>query len=181
MKSLQESLFDSDLVSQKLPYEKLLEGRISKDDILFFIEGSYEGDFIFTNIKNPAFRMWCHDFWNKEVGDKRIGNISRVEISRIGYYTWNPKNDITREALDWLKPGKIHNKVVWNDAMYANSLDILWGFWGEKDKWNNITEWILVTEKSGVGYNTYLLVNRKEYDEIDQAVIHKLIETMAKK
>ena len=172
MKSLKESLFDSDLVSQNLPYEKLLKGRISKDDILHFIAGSYEGDFI--NIKNPAFHAWCNDFWDKEVGNKP------GEISRIGYYTWNPKNDITLEALEWIKPGKIHDKVHWNDAMYANSLDVFWGFWGNEKKWDNITEWILVTQKSGAGYNTYLLANRKEYDEMDQQIIHKLIQILSK-
>ena len=175
MKSLQESLFDNDLVTQELPAQKLLKGRISKDDVLFFIEGlegSYEGDFI--NIKNPVFLKWCREFWNKEVGDKN------GDVLRVGYYAWNPKNDITLEALDWLKPGKIHDKVHWNDAMYANSLDVFWGFWGDEKKWNNITEWVLVTQKRGSGYNTYILVNRKEYDEIDQQIIHKLIQIVSK-
>lgn len=174
MKSLKESLFDPNLVSQKLPYEKLLKGRISKNDILFFIEGNDDGTFM--NIKNPVFHKWCCNFWNKEAEDKRDSDILKA-----GYYTWNSKSDITLEALDWIKPGKIHDKVYWNDAMYANSLDVSWKFWGDEKKWGNITEWILVTEKSGVGYNTYLLVNRKEYDEMDQAIIHKLIETIAKK
>ena len=173
MKSLKESLFDDDLAVQELPYEKLLKGRMSKDDVLFFIEASYDGGF--NNIKNTTFRNWCNDFWNKEVGDKKD------DILRVGYYTWNPKNDITLEALDWLKPGKIHNKVHWNDAMYANSLDVFWGFWGDEKKWDNIIEWTLVTQKSGVGYNIYILANRKEYDEIDQQIIHKMIETISKK
>lgn len=173
MKSLKESLFDSDLVSKELPYEKLLKGRISKDDILSFIEGSYEG--FFMNIKNSKFRKWCNDFWNREVGDKN------GEILQVGYYTWNPKNDISQEAIDWLKPGKIHNNVVWNDAMYANSLDVSWEWWGKEQQWNNITEWILVTQKKVSGYDTYLLANRKEYTEFDQAIIHKMIEILAKK
>ena len=172
MKSLKESLFDSDLVSQEHPYEKLLKERISKDDVLFFIEGSYKGDFM--NIKNQTFRGWCNDFWDKEVGDKR------EDYSRVGYYTWNPKNNITLEAFDWIKPGKIHDKVHWNDAMYARSLDVFWGFWGKEGTWDNIIEWVLVTQKSGSGYNTYLLANRKEYDEIDQQIIHKLIKIIAK-
>lgn len=177
MKSLKESLFDSNLVSKELSYEKLLKGRISKDDILFFIEGSYEGDYEgdFINIKNPKFLKWCHDFWDRGVENKN------GEILRAGYYTWNPKNDITQEALDWIKPGKIHNKVVWNDAMYANSLDVNWDWWGKEQQWNNIIEWVLIIEKSGAGYNTYLLANRKEYNEIDQAIIHKMIEILAKK
>lgn len=172
MKSLQESLFDNDLASKQLTHEKLLKGRISKNDILNFIEGSYEGDF---NIKNPTFRNWCHDFWDKEVGNKKD------DILRVGYYTWNPKNAITLEALDWLKPGKIHDKVHWNDAMYANGLDVYWGFWGKEGTWDNITEWILVTQKLGKGYTMYILVNRKDYDEIDQQVIHKMIEIISKK
>lgn len=173
MKSLKESLFDPDLVSRKLPYEKLLMGRISKNDILFFIEGNEDGTFM--NIKNRIFHKWCSDFWNRETSSKN------GETLIAGYCTWNPNNDITREALDWLKPGKIHNEVHWNDAMYANTIDVFWGFWGEKDKWDNITEWILFTEKKMAGYETYILANRKEYDEIDQKVIHKMIETISKK
>lgn len=172
MKSLKESLFDNDLVSQKLPYEKLLKGRISKDDILNFIEGYYEGENF--NIKNPKFRKWCNDFRSKEVED-------RQRILSACYWVWNPKNDITQEAIDWLKPGKIHNKVVWNDAMYANSLDVSWEWWGKEQQWNNIIEWVLIIEKSGGGYNTFLLANRKEYDEMDQLIIHKMIEILAKK
>jgi len=160
-----ESLFDKDLATRELPYQKLLKERISKDDILNFIEGSYGRD----NIKNPTFRNWCHDFRNKE-GD----------ILGVGFYAWNPKNDITLDALDWIKPGKIHDKVHWNDAMYANSLDVYWSFWGKEGTWDNITEWVLVTQKSGEGYNTYILVNRKEYDEIDQQIIHKLIQIVSK-
>ncbi len=167
-----ESLFDNDLTTRELPYQKLLKGIISKDDILNFIEGSYEGDFL--NIKNPVFLKWCHEFWNKEVGDKN------GDILRVGFYAWNPKNDITLDALDWIKPGKIHNKVHWNDAMYANSLDVYWSFWGKEGTWDNITEWVLVTQKSGEGYNTFILVNRKEYDEIDQQIIHKLIQIVSK-
>lgn len=172
MKSLKESLFDRDLISKELPYEKLLKGRISKDDVLFFIEGSYNGDFI--NIKNPSFYKWCKGFWNKEVGDKNS------DILSVGCYTWNPKNDVTREALDWIKPGKIHDNVHWNDAMYANSLDVFWGFWGKEETWDNIIEWVLVTQRTGAGYNTYILVNRKEYDEMDQQIIHKLIQIASK-
>ena len=173
MKPLKESLFDNDIISRKLPYEKLLKGRISKNDILHFIIGSYEGDFV--NIKNPKFLEWCNDFWDREVGDKN------GEILRVGYYTWDQKDDIAQEALDWLKPGKIHNKVYWNDAMYANSIDVSWYWWGKEQQWNNITEWVLITEKSGTGYDIYLLANRKEYNEIDQAMIHKMIEILGKK
>ena len=176
MKSLKESLFDRDLISKELPYEKLLKllkGRISKDDILYFIEGSYERDFI--NIKNPVFHDWCNDFWDKDVGDKKD------DILRVGYYTWDHKNDITQEALDWLKPGKIHNKVHWNDCMYANSLDVNWEFWGGENRWDNIIEWVLITKRLGNGYDVFILVNRKEYDEMDQAVIHKMIEILKKK
>ena len=171
MKSLQESLFDSDLTTQDLPSQKLLKGRISKEDILHFIAGWYDGDFI--NVKNPAFHTWCEDFWNKEVGDKKSNLLG------AGYYTWNPKDSVTLEAIDWIKPGKIHDKVCWNDVMYANSLDVFHGFWGKEGTWDNITEWVLVTRKDGSGYDTYLLVNRKEYDEIDQQIIHKLIQIVS--
>ena len=173
MRSLKESLFDSDIISQNLPYEKLLKGRISKNDVLIFIEENYEGDFI--NIKNPVFRKWCDDFWNKEVGDKHGG-----EILRVGYFTWNQKSDISQEALDWIKPGKIHDNVCWNDVMYANSLDVNWYWWGKEKQWDNIIEWILVIEKRGAGYDIYLLANRKEYDEMDQQIIHKLIQILSK-
>lgn len=171
MKSLKESLFDSNLVSKELPYEKLFKGRISKNDIVNFIREYYYKD-NFTNIKNPIFFKWCNDFWNKKA--KRY-------ILSACYWVWNPKNDISQEALDWIKPGKIHNKVVWNDVMYANSLNVNRGWWGKEQQWNNITEWILIIEKNGTGYDTYLLANRKEYDEIDQLIIHKMIEILSKK
>ena len=173
MKSLKESLFDSNLISQKLPYEKLLKGRVSRDDILHFIAGCYEGDFI--NIKNPQFRQWCSDFWDREAGE-----TGTWKTSYPGYYTWVPKDDISQEAFDWIKPGKIHDDVVYNDAMYANSLDVSWKWWGEQQQWKNITEWILIIKKLEPGYNVYILANRKEYDEIDQAMIHKMIETLSK-
>lgn len=169
---LNEGIFDDDLATRELPYQKLLKGRISKDDILNFIEGYHEEGY-FKNIKNPTFHKWCSDFWNKEVED-------RQHILSACYYTWNPKNDVTLEALDWIKPGKIHNKVVWNDAMYANSLDVSWEFWGKEGTWDNIIEWTLVTQKGGPGYDIFLLANRKEYDEIDQMVIHKLIQIVSK-
>lgn len=172
MKSLKESLFDSNLISKELPYEKLLKGRISKNDILNFIQGYLVLEGNFKDIKNPNFFKWCSDFWNKKV---------EGPILNVCYWVWNPKNDITLDALDWLKPGKIHNKVVWNDAMYANSLDVSWEWWGKEQQWNNITEWILIIEKNGTGYDTFLLANRKECDAIDQAVIHKMIEILAKK
>ena len=170
MKSLKESLFDSNLVSQKLPYEKLLKGRISRDDILSFIDGWEEGDFL--GIKNSNFREWSHEFYNKE------------PVLKAGYYTWNSKNNISQEAIDWLKPGKVHTKVTWNDCMYANSLDVSWKFWGSKINSDNITEWILINKNDrglGIrGVHTRILVNRKEYSEFDQAMIHKLIETISK-
>lgn len=137
------------------------------------LRGCYDGNFI--NVESRVFHKWCSDFWNKEVENRGNNNILRA-----GYYTWNPKSDITLEALDWLKPGKIHNKVHWNDAMYANSLDVIWGWWGTEQQWKNITEWVLFIEKSGDGYNTYLLANRKEYDKVDQMIIHKLIEILSK-
>ena len=176
MKSLKESLFDSDLVSQNLPYEKLLKSRISKDDVLSFIDGWTEGDFL--GIKNPNFLKWSREFYNKEVED------NKGIVLKPGYYTWNPKNDIAQESLDWLKPGKVHTKVTWNDRMYANSLDVSWGFWGSNINSDNITEWILINKNDrGIGIrgvHTRILVNRKEYTEFDQAMIHKLIETISK-
>ncbi len=173
MKSLQESLFDTDLVSQKLPYEKLLKGRISKQDILSFIAGFYEGDFI--DVRNSVFRKWCKDFYNREVGDQKD------LVLYAAYYTWEEKGLVSQEAIDWLKPGKIHHIVSWNDCMYANSLDVDWSFWGGEDHWNTIYEWIFVQQKNRWGdSNLYILVNRKEYAGFDRAIIHKMIETLSK-
>ena len=174
MKSLQESLFDSDLVLQKLPYEKLLKGRISRDDILHFIAGCYEGDFI--NVKNRVFRKWCSDFWDREIGENGTWDADTL---CPGYYTWVSKNDTSQESLDWIKPGKIHNDVTYNDAMYANALDVSWKWWGEKQQWKNITEWTIVTKNTNSGYFVYALANRKDYSETDQVVIHKIIKLIS--
>ena len=137
MKSLKESLFDPDLVSQKLPYEKLLKGRISRDDILDFVAGGHDG--FFMNIKNRAFRQWCSDFWNREVKSK---GADKWDVLCPVYCTW-VSYDISQdqEALKWLKPGSIHRGgFAWNDAMYASSLDIRFKWWGTEQQWKNITE-----------------------------------------
>lgn len=171
-----ESLFDKDLVSQEHPYEKLLKSTISKNDVLSFIEAWNEGDFL--SIKNRNLLEWGKDFYNKEVGDRRD------LVLKAGYYTWNVENDITQESFNWLKPGKVHTKVTWNDCMYADTIDVSWGFWGGEDHWDTITEWVLVNKNdrsmSIHGIHTWILVNRKEYDEIDQQIIHKLIKIIAK-
>lgn len=163
MKSLKESLFDKDLVNKKSPYEKLLTGRISKDDVMNFVEGWREGDF---NIYNPAFRQWANDFYDRVVKPDGWDSFS--------YSTWNEAGEITKEALEQIKSGTIHNGASRRDCSQAVFLDISSTVWGDM---KNITEWILFTTptKYVKGFNTYLLINRNIYDDIDQAVMHKLI------
>lgn len=171
MKNLSESLFDSDLVSRKLPWEKLINGRISKDDIKKFVEGGSEGEF--RGIKNPTFYHWADEFY-----DRAVIGVQFEKRKAFTYSTWNPKNDISQEAIDWIKPGTIHKGLCWNDRMYASSLDIPWYIWGNENDWKDITEWILFTTNSSGsprGLNTYLLINRNTYDDIDQTVMRKLI------
>lgn len=171
MKTLSESLFDNDLVDQVPKYEKVLRGRISKDDVKNFIKGGNEGEFI--NIKNPNFYHWADEFY-----DRVIVWSSSGDRNMFAYFTWNPKNDISQEAIDWIKPGTIHKGLCWNDRMYASSLDVSWSVWGDENDWKDVTEWILFTTPSpGTprGFNTYLLINRSIYNDIDQAIMHKLI------
>ena len=171
MKSLQESLFDSDLVSQKLPYEKLLKSKITIDDIIGLIGGINEEDY--DDIKNQYLIKWAEDFYNKYYkGEKRM-----LWLGLYGLY--DPKEESCQEAINWLKFNKIHADICWNDRMYASSLDI--AFFDDKDS-GGIFEWIMFDHRSIFNSRlAYLLVNRREYDELDQKVIHKMIETIAKK
>lgn len=170
MKSLQESLFDSDLVSQKLPYEKLLKSRISKKDITELIAGVNEEDF--DNIKNRHLKRWAEEFYNKYYKNN-------PRILWLGLYgLYYPKEESSQEAVNWLKFNKIHTDISWNDRMYAQSLDV---YLFNKDS-DGIFEWIMFSNHTNRSTSeAHLLVNRKEYDEMDQKVIHKMIETIAKK
>ncbi len=178
MKSLQESLFDNDLVSKKLPYEKLLSGRISKQDIHTFINGLDYGDF--GHVKNKIFRKWCSGFYHK------ISDFSKPFLPP-GVYTWVGEDyfssEAVQDALNWLKPGKRHTDLSFNDSMYANVFigNMLWdGVGSNSDASKNITEWVMDCEKDSNGYAIWFLINRKEYDDADQMVIHKMIETLCR-
>ncbi len=173
MKSLQESLFDSDLVSQNLPHEKLFKSRITKKDITELIAGINEDDF--DNIKNRHLKSWAEDFYRKYYKN----NPKIWWLGTFGLY--DPKDSACKMAIDWLRFNNIHTDISWNDRMYASSLDV--------DFFNNtgsdsdgIFEWIMFSNYMNRSTSeAYLLVNRKEYDEIDQKIIHKMIEIIAKK
>lgn len=173
MKSLKESLFDPNLVLQKLPYEKLLKSNITIEDIAELILGVSVGNC--DDIKNRHLKRWAEDFY-----DKYYKNNSKTSwFGTSGSYY--PKEESCQEAINWLKFNKIHTDICWNDRMYASSLDI-----DLFDKnINDVFEWIMFSSHNNKSTSpwciSYILVNRKEYDEMDQAVIHKLIETIAKK
>ena len=178
MKSLQESLFDDNLVSKKLPYEKLLSGRIGKQDIHEFINGLDDEDF--GHVKNKIFRKWCRDFYHK------IFDFSKSFLAP-GIYTWVNKDwfssETVQDVLNWLKPGKRHTDLSFNDSMYADAFvgSMLWsGMDHNSDASKNITEWVMDCEEDSSGYAIWFLINRKEYDDADQMVIHKMIETICR-
>ena len=166
MKTLAESLFDKDIVSSSLPYEKLLKSRMSKSDIVGLIDGINEGDY--DDIKNQYLAKWADDIYNKYYKGKK----EMLWIGTFGLY--DPDDEFCQEAISWIKFNKIHTDICWNDRMYANTLDI--NFFDNNSSDEDIFEWIMFSKKDKSGFFAYLLVNRKEYDEWDQKVIHKLIE-----
>lgn len=170
MKSLQESLFDKNLVSSDLAIEKLLKSKIAISDIVGMIDGIGVEDY--DDIKNQLLVKWADNFHNKYYkGERRM-----LWLGLCGLY--DPKEESCQEAINWIKFNKIHTDICWNDRMYASSLDIEFF---DKDS-EGIFEWVMFDQRSVYGSHcAYLLVNRKEYDELDQKVIHKMIETINKK
>lgn len=170
MKTLVESLFDKNIVSSNLNIEKLLKSKVTVSDIIGLIGGINEEDY--DDIKNQYLVKWANDFFNKYYRGER-------KMLWIGLYgLYKPNEESCQEAINWIKFNKIHTSVCWNDQMYASALDI--DFFSKDSE--NIFEWIMFSERATYGSHVaYLLVNRKEYDELDQKVIHKMIETIAKK
>jgi hypothetical protein len=167
MKTLVESLFDKDIVSSNLNIEKLLKSKVTVSDIIELIGGINEEDY--DDIKNQYLVKWADDFFNKYYRGKR--RMSWIGLCGL----YKPNEESCREAINWIKFNKIHTSVCWNDQMYASALDI--DFF-DKDS-ENIFEWIMFSARTVYGSCVaYLLVNRKEYDEFDQKVIHKLIEVI---
>lgn len=170
MKSLQESLFDKDIITQRLPYEKLMKSNITIKDIAGLIGGINSEDY--DDIKNRHLKRWAADFYNKYYK----GEMRMLWLGLYGLY--DPKEESCREAISWIKFNKIHTDICWNDRMYASSLDIEFF---DRDS-EGIFEWVMFDQSSVYGVHcAYLLVNRKEYDELDQKVIHKMIEAIIKK
>ena len=170
MKSLSESLFDKNIVSSDLNIEKLLKSKITVDDVVGVIGGMNEEDY--DDIKNPYLVEWAGNFYNKYIKGER----KMLWIGLFGLY--DPEEEYCQEAINWLKFNKIHTSICWNDRMYSSSLDIEFF---DKDS-EGIFEWIMFDEVSTFRTHcAYLLVNRKEYDELDQKVIHKMIEVINKK
>ena len=183
MKSLTESLFDGDLIKKELPYNKLIKfiqssSNLEKLHIREFVAG-LEHSGVADHITNPLLRDWCN-----ELGNKYFNYLpGKLSITSI-----DPKSD-DKEAMNWLKFGEIHNNVSWNDSMYANSFDIPWSFWYDKgNKKQDVYEWIIFTTGNNdvinamhaVLTNVIVIVNRKSYDEIDQKLLHAMIETIHK-
>ena len=171
MKSLTESLFDGDLIEKELPYDKLLKILQKKPDwmnIRRFV-GGLKNPGIANHLTDPLIRNWCNELRDKYF-NYLPGKLNMIAI--------DSKSDDHKEAMNWLKFGEIHNKVSWNDSMYANSFDIPWSFWYDKgDKKQDVYEWIIFTTD---GCDVILIVNRKSYDELDQKLLHTLIESIHK-
>lgn len=159
---LSESLFDQNLTNKELPIEKLLKSNIELLDIRALIYGYKNKDFRYIN--NMQLKIWA----------------KKCEILNFGEFSYvdDFKDESVVDAINWLKFLKIHDKVSWNDCMYANTLDISWDFWGDENERKDIFEWIMF---KGFRSDVFVLVNRKDYSEQDQLVIHKLIETVNKK
>ena len=172
MKSLTESLFDSDLIKKDTEYENLIKSLQRKqdlDEIWQWCSGFQAGDF--DDVKNKYLRKWGEEMYKKYSGSKcnRPGYPGDLTISVL--------NTEDKEVIEQLEFGKIHTEVHWNDCMYASSLDIPWSFWSQAERdWGDISEWIIVNRGPWVS----LIVNRKSYDELDQQAVHALIESLHK-
>lgn len=137
-----------------------------------------DGDF--DDIKNKYLKTWAKNFRDRFQGStngKLCATYGLIEnsVDDIG-------DDSAQEAINWLKPKKIHKDFHWNDAMYTNSFDISWSFWGKAGEWEDIIEWVVFIKDNDIFTPTaFVLVNRNMYSPIDQMIIHKLIETSSKK
>ena len=178
MKSLVESLFDKDITTKEHPYEELLKSRITIKDISNVVFNSDFGENSSAPIKNKLLQKWSEK-WKDEI---KPGQLPLLYCKFGRYCVWDSKDaQIKKESENYLKLNKIHTEVHFNDAMHANTFDIPWSFWGIEKKWNDITEWIAWKYKAEWGNYVMILINRKDYDEWDQRVIHKMIEIISKK
>lgn len=130
-------------------------------------------------LKNKYLGDWL-DHWMDTYIKPGIMPLYFCKYGR--YCVWDSKDaQIKKESENWLNMNEIHHEVHFNDAMYANTFDIPWSTWGLEKQWENITEWIAWKCKAYGGNYVMILINRKDYDEWDQQVIHKLIEIINKK
>ena len=170
MKSLQESLFDKDLVKSDTEYEKLIKSLQRKqdlDEIWNWCSGFHSGDF--DDVRNKYLRQWGEDLYEKYQG-------KILYPGATGEFTVAGMTESDKEAMECLGFGQIHTEVHWNDCMYGSHLEIPWPFWDAEKEGKDIFEWIMVNRGPWVS----LIVNRKSYDELDQKVIHTLIESLHK-
>ena len=188
MKSLQESLFDKDLTASQHPVERILKTKLREHDIIEIIDNMDVGDF--GDVRNKPLKQWAEQWyqsnakpntprWMWEFGTH--GSLEDPAFVADSSDDIEKEEERQREIFSYLKLGKIHKDVSFNDAMYANDLDISWDFWGGEKNWDNITEWIIWRYISYLGDIYYfILVNRKEFSAEDQLVIHKMIEDISK-
>lgn len=159
-KILNESLFDKDLTTKELSYEKLLKLFSKKLDSLQirrWVVGLHHNR-IKEKIENKDLRDWCESLNGKY----------KQAPAEIGISMWDETSG-SSDARNYLKFGEIHKNVSWNDGMYANGFDIPWSFWEDP---NDIYEWVIFTCYPD---DVAVVANRKSYDEIDQKLLHQLI------
>lgn len=185
MKSLQESLFDTDLVNQDHPIEKLkkyLSKKPNWSELMELALGMSDGDF--DAVRNTDLKQWAEDIYDKyytpNVGamQYRYQPLS-YGVLEIAGTKWSGKIHylLDQEAMDWLKFGTIHNDVCWNDKMYTNQFEIPHYFWNDRKGYNNdIYEWVIVNHK----WEVVVIANRHSYDKTDQDIVHSLIEFVSK-
>ena len=135
MRSLQESLFDNDLKAKDLPIEKVLKYfQQSKDLInsinLMIIGMIYHRCPVNANRPPDDVIKWAID----------LPSTYKHKVCTYGNVDPNDNDSIIEDAVDWIKIGKIHDYVCFNDKMYASSLDISHDEWEPED---DVIEWIM--------------------------------------
>ena len=166
MKSLQESLFDTDLISKASLWEEMLDFCKPNKNHL-------------ADISRLLIDIWKHE-----------GNLKWIEhmleegkkLGKFFAYTLTPPN-MLKNLYDpktegpviesYIKPGKIHKGMNRLTPTYLNMIGIRMNVWGEL---NDVSEWIFYVYDD----IPFVIINRKTYDELDQQVIHAMIANIHK-
>lgn len=184
MKSLTESLFDADLISQKLQYEDLVDQikshkslihiviplfaplikRIDSNQLKSYIKHQLRGSDKYIDLY-VTLSKWLEEFIDK----RKETNIIAMPITardRKEYKNMGPIYD----AVQWLKFGEIHTTTYFNDRMYASELDV------PQDMLNNASKWIFWKDGSDV----ICMTNQDNFEYWDKMIIDALIDNVVK-